>query len=733
MKFSKNAIVLAAMLVGLAFLPQSRSLAACTITITSAYTCDANGNAYSPEVGDVYYVRVNWNVTGTPAAPYPEKFQEANFSGTTSQNTPALAGSFYTYYGFQMPLDSSIPVTITVDPNDVSGAPSTGRTFTFSFTPVPPPTAVAYFNTLTYTGQETFSLDWADYSGTITSGLTLMGIPTSGTFEQALNYAPPDGSSVVATLPSGDPALETDYSNYQPVPGNDTWSTTNTFNVAVSSVRANPAMLAAVPWSAFTSLPSSFQQYLVADTLVQSTDPTITQFVATVLPANYKTTLTPYAAAKALFLAVVARTTYAENPDTVSAGDALSTYNRSAGDCLGFSTLFSACMRSIGIPCRCLCGFWSGTDDWHCIMEFYLPGAGWLPADGSIDKLDYDPSGTYSYLFGSDPLINTFCEVSRGTDHHTANISCGELQVGQQLINGYATLTGGGTVNSLTAVSLPPAFSLYVSPPDTSVTQGTSNPVVVTINPSNGFTGSVTFGVSGLPSGVTAQYQSATSTTSSNLTFTATASAPVGTYPISVTGTSGSLSTSTAMQLTVAASAPSVPHAFAAGLCMISTPTGYASDSLASVLGYASPLLAVWQPGPNTYATTPNGPANSLVLGQGYWVRFPASETIESLGTPQQSGTPATIALSTGWNMIGCPQITSVAVNSVSVINSSSVTNTFADAVSNGLVQANLFTWQSSDTAYEVIPYSSGNLTPYEGYWLYAYQPCTLSFPALGG
>ena len=42
-------------------------------------------------------------------------------------------------------------------------------------------------------------------------------------------------------------------------------------------------------------------------------------------------------------------------------------------------------------------------------------------------------------------------------------------------------------------------------------------------------------------------------------------------------------------------------------------------------------------------------------------------------------------------------------------------------------MQDPLYTFQAGDTNYEAVTGSSGVLKPYEGYWLYAFQPCTPS------
>lgn len=105
-------------------------------------------------------------------------------------------------------------------------------------------------------------------------------------------------------------------------------------------------------------------------------------------------------------------------------------------------------------------------------------------------------------------------------------------------------LGGGGT----------PGFSLSASPTSLTVNQGASGTSTITITRLNGFAGAVSFTASGLPSGVTASFNPATTTTSgtsSVLTLTASSTATTGAATVTVTGTSGSTTETTSVALTV--------------------------------------------------------------------------------------------------------------------------------------------------------------------------------------
>jgi hypothetical protein len=100
-----------------------------------------------------------------------------------------------------------------------------------------------------------------------------------------------------------------------------------------------------------------------------------------------------------------------------------------------------------------------------------------------------------------------------------------------------------------------PDFSLSASPSSLTVKQGTSGSSTITVNPVNGFTGSVTLSASGLPSGVTASFSTNPTTSTSTLTFSAATTATTGTFTVTVTGTSGTLSHTTSISLTVSSAA----------------------------------------------------------------------------------------------------------------------------------------------------------------------------------
>ena len=112
----------------------------------------------------------------------------------------------------------------------------------------------------------------------------------------------------------------------------------------------------------------------------------------------------------------------------------------------------------------------------------------------------------------------------------------------------YTGSTASGSGAFVLALSLSgntastPGFSLSAAPATLSIAQGSKNTSTITVNPSGGFTGSVSLAASGLPSGVTAAFSATSTASSSTLTLTASGTAATGgPTTVTITGTSGNL------------------------------------------------------------------------------------------------------------------------------------------------------------------------------------------------
>ena len=170
------------------------------------------------------------------------------------------------------------------------------------------------------------------------------------------------------------------------------------------------------------------------------------------------------------------------------------------------------------------------------------------PANGFSGSVNLTASGLPSGVtatFGTNPATST----SQVTFSATSGAATGVFNVSVTGISG--TLSNKVTI----AVTVNPAgdYTLAASPSSLRVVQGAKGTSTITVNPLNGFNGSVSLSATGLPSGVTAGFNPTSTTGASTLTLTASSKAALGTFSITITGNSSGLSHSTSVSLTVAA------------------------------------------------------------------------------------------------------------------------------------------------------------------------------------
>ncbi len=112
--------------------------------------------------------------------------------------------------------------------------------------------------------------------------------------------------------------------------------------------------------------------------------------------------------------------------------------------------------------------------------------------------------------------------------------------------------TGGVIGTASVTVPAPVVdFSLSVSPPSQSVKRGSTATYTVTVNPLNGFTGSVSLTLTGAPSGTTVTFSPNPTATGATLTIKTVSRTRQGNYALTINGTFGSLSHSVTASLKV--------------------------------------------------------------------------------------------------------------------------------------------------------------------------------------
>ncbi|MGD0095413.1 MAG: cellulose binding domain-containing protein [Terracidiphilus sp.] len=171
------------------------------------------------------------------------------------------------------------------------------------------------------------------------------------------------------------------------------------------------------------------------------------------------------------------------------------------------------------------------------------------------------------------------------TPNPTTGTSVLTLTASSSAVAGSYTINITGTSGSLTStanvgltVDTAGSFTLAPSPASLQILPGSTAFDTIAITDVSPFNGTVLLSASGLPSGVTAAFNTNAASLSGVLTLTAASNAVAGTYNLTITGTSGTLVKTTPLSLTVAASPLEIvwvsPAAGIAGSSMTVMPAG---------------------------------------------------------------------------------------------------------------------------------------------------------------
>ena len=254
-------------------------------------------------------------------------------------------------------------------------------------------------------------------------------------------------------------------------------------------------------------------------------------------------------------------------------------------------------------------------------------------------------------------------------------------------------------------VTVVPNFALSATPASQPVPVGSSTSYTTTITPGTGFTGTVSFGVSGLPTGATASFNPATVTASgsSTLNVATLATTPTGTYTLTITGTSGALTQRTTVTLVVNAtvdfslstspSSQSViqgnSNSFTASVTSLG---GFSGSTTFSVSGLPSGVTATFSP--------------TSVIGSGSTTLNLVAAATATTGayTLTVTGTSGSLTHNSTTNLLvlssGSPTLVSIAVTpaSASILAGGTqqyaATGTYSDSSTQNLTSS--VTWTSS-------------------------------------
>jgi len=428
----------------------------CFLQITSAEPCLGDGTPGTPNVGDLYGLILTFNVTGNPYEAFRIKFTIANVTWYSDYLTGITSGAGWVYgFAWSVNLDGSLPWSVTLDPDGISGSTNAANMMASgTFTPNPPATPLELYDPVTMGGTEEWVTSFEPGSGTISDLYVVFGSPTSHGAQKMISVQGPSNAASIITAPYGVPVFAVGWTNVAAA----TFQESETFAAQLSSMRVNPAMLRTNTWAQMSALPTDVTQWLAPDPMCQSTSESISNFVQLYLPADYKTTMTPYDVARTLQRAVMRSLIYLEPPPYP---DATNSLQAGLADCGGYAALLTAALRNAGIPARRISGFWQGDSwqnnpQWHIRTEYYLPDTGWMIADACVGN-ESDPTGTYSWDFSFVPDANDFFGVDVGDAHLLPYYNFTALQVPNWLWYCCATFNSNDSLaylQPLSAVSI---------------------------------------------------------------------------------------------------------------------------------------------------------------------------------------------------------------------------------------------------------------------------------------
>lgn len=157
-----------------------------------------------------------------------------------------------------------------------------------------------------------------------------------------------------------------------------------------------------------------------------------------------------------------------------------------------------------------------------------------------------------------------------------------------------AAVSNCGSGSSSPPPPPPPSFSIGTNPLTLIVSPSSTASLSVSLIPQNGFSGTASVSLSGLPSGITSSQSSPFSLSTSGITLvlTASSSAANGTYSLQFQGTSSNLSASASVPLTVATASGSLPGNRTNFVRADSTPSEVVYDGVHNLIYAALPSLA---------------------------------------------------------------------------------------------------------------------------------------------
>lgn len=212
---------------------------------------------------------------------------------------------------------------------------------------------------------------------------------------------------------------------------------------------------------------------------------------------------------------------------------------------------------------------------------------------------------------------------------------------------------GVPSVASFVQLTAASDFAVSATPASDSVTPGSGANYTVNIASTGGFSGAVTFNISGLPSGATASFNpsSVTGSGSSTLAVNTTSATPLGTYPLTITASSGNLVHTASVNLVVSAAADFTLTATPSSLTVARKSSGNYIVSISALNGFSG-TVALSVSGVPARTSSSFSPSSVSTSGQ--------STLTISPNKPAQTGTYQLVITGTSGNLTHSANVTLV-------------------------------------------------------------------------
>ncbi len=455
-----------------------------------------------------------------------------------------------------------------------------------------------------------------NYTGTVSFSVT--GLPAGAT----ASFAPPSVVNAGTSVLTITTAATTAQGSYPlSIVGNDG---TVGHTAHVTLVVGNPDFTLAVSPASQSVIQGNSASYTVTQTAVNNYAATVSYSVSG-LPAGATATFTPASVATSgtttLSVSTATTTPAGTYQLTITGSDGTITHTAAATlivSAVDFSLSASPASQSVN----------QGNSASYTVTETGINGYVGTVSYSVTTGLPTGASATFA------PASTTGSGTSTLTVATSATTPVGTYTLTISGTDGTLTHTA-----SVTLVVSAPDFSITASPASQTINQGNPTSYTVTLNPISGYSGTVTFGLSGQPAGVSFNFAPATLTGSGStvLNITSATTTTPGTYPLTINASDGILTHTTSVtlvvtpagdfQITTSIASQTVSPGQSTGYGItVTSLNGFSGPVALSISGMPANATATFNPATiggagtsslaiSTTAATPAGVYNMIVTG----------------------------------------------------------------------------------------------------------------------